>query len=492
MMSLGGNAVDAALAAAIALTVVEPTGNGLGGDAFAILSDSEGLHGLNGSGRAPQGWSPERFKSAGRMPRTGWDAVTVPGQVAAWVSLSKRFGNLPFKDLFEPAIHYARDGFPVSPGIARLWSRAPALFSEFPAFCKTFLPQGRPPEPGETFRCIDLASTLERIAESKGRDFYEGDLACAMADEARRGGGALTLADLAGHRSTWVKPLSQSYEDVTLHEIPPNGQGIAALMALGMLGELDPGQYPVDSAPSLHLQIECMKLAFADTYAQVADPDAMTVEPERLLDPLYLKARAKTISREKAAAPLTGIRPDGGTVYLTAADSDGRMISYIQSNFYGFGSGIVIPGTGISMQSRGLGFSLEPDHPNRVQGGKRPFHTIIPGFVTREGNPLMSFGVMGGNMQPQGHLQMMTRIFTYRQNPQAAADAPRWFLFDDFRLALEPGFPQKTIDDLKTLGHRIEGDAAGASFGGAQLIYQNGNTYVAASDPRRDGQAVAF
>jgi len=492
MLLKGGNAVDAALATAICLTVVEPTSNGIGGDAFAILWDGEQLNGLNASGRSPKAWGPERFSGRRSMPTRGWDSVTVPGAVSAWVALSDRFGRLSFGDLFEPAVEYARDGFPVSPVIAASWRGARPLAKEFPEFAEAFFPGGRAPQAGERFRFEDQANTLERIAETKGEAFYRGDLAESIVAHAQATAGAMTLDDLASHQADWVEPISIDYRGFALHEIPPNGQGIAALMMLGILERWELQDYPVDSADSLHLQLEAMKLAFADAYRYVSDPATMDVGCEALLAPGYLAERAKLIDMKKARRPKFGIPGGGGTVYLTAADASGMMVSFIQSNYGGFGSGVVIPGTGISLQNRGAGFVLKPGHPNQVAGGKRPFHTIIPGFVTRDGQPLVSFGVMGGPMQPQGHAQMVIRLFDYGQNPQAAADAPRWRVREDFSVAVEKGFAPKVLDELAQRGHRVAIESSGGPFGGAQLIYRIEDGYVAASEPRKDGQAVGF
>jgi len=492
MLLAGGNAVDAAVATAICLTVVEPINNGIGGDAFALVWDGERLHGLNASGRAPRAWSPARFAGQRSMPFRGWDSATVPGAVSAWVALSERFGRLPFGDLFAPAIGYARGGFPVSPRVAAGWEGARPLANEFPEFAEAFFPNGRPPKAGESFALEDQAATLERIAATQGEAFYRGDLAARIAAHAEATGGAMTLDDLAEHRADWVEPIAVAYRGLTLHEIPPNGQGIAALIALGILDHWSLCDHPVDSADSVHLQLEAMKLAFADAYRYVGDPAAMACSPEALLDLGYLAERATLIDPAAARRPAFGTPPGGDTVYLTAADADGMMVSLIQSNYAGFGSGIVIPGTGISLQNRGACFVLDDGHPNQVAGGKRPFHTIIPAFVTRDGRPVLSFGVMGGSMQPQGHVQMMVRLFDYGQNPQAAADAPRWRVLDDLGVALETGFAPDVVDDLARRGHRIERVAFGPYFGGAQLIYRLGDGYVAASEPRKDGQAVGF
>ena len=491
MLLKGGNAVDAALAAAITLTVVEPTGNGIGSDAFCILWDGSELHGLNASGRSPAAWEPPRFADRRKMPTTGWDAVTVPGAVSAWVMLSQRFGKLPFADLFEFAIRYATDGYMVSPTIARLWGRQGPELRDVPGFAEHFLPRGRAPEAGEKFIAPAHARTLARIAETRGEAFYRGDLAEKMVAHSRRHGGVLSLDDLATHAADWVEPLAQDYRGYTLHEIPPNGQGIAAQMALGIIESFDLSALPVDSADSLHLQMEAMKLAFADIDEYVSDPATMGVQCAQLLDKEYLPSRARLIDMKKAQNPGHGVPGRGGTVYLTAADASGMMVSYIQSNFHGFGSGVVVDG--ISMQDRGSGFVLRPGHPNEVGPRKRPFHTIIPGFVMQNGRPLMSFGVMGGSMQAQGHAQVMTRFVDYRQNPQAASDAPRWRLEQGLDVNIEQGVPADVMDELRRRGHNLRlADRWATSFGRAQLIYRMEDGYLAASERRTDGQAVGF
>ena len=493
MLLKGGNAADAALAAAISLTVVEPTSNGIGSDAFCILWDGEQLHGLNASGRSPAAWSLERFQGQPRMPKRGWDSVTVPGCVAAWADLSAKFGKLPFADLFEPAIKYAADGFLVSPTIARLWSNQVSELKSYPGFAEAFMPNGRAPEAGELFKCPAQARTLERIAATRGEAFYRGDLAEAMAACARQGGGALTVEDLASHTNDWVAPVGIDYRGFRLHEIPPNGQGIAALMALGILANFDMAALPVDSIDSLHLQIEAMKLAFADLYEYVSDPATMRVAPADMLNPRYLKERVALIDRQRAGTPAFGRPSQGGTVYLTAADESGMMVSYIQSNYNGFGSGIVVPGTGVSLQDRGFGFSLTPGHANVVASRKRPFHTIIPGFVTKDGRPVMSFGVMGGSMQAQGHMQVMLRMVDHRQNPQAASDAPRWRIDSGVTVGIEQGVASDVVEGLRRRGHdMLQADRWATSFGRAQLIYRMEDGYCAASERRTDGQAVGF
>ncbi|MGH7180307.1 MAG: gamma-glutamyltransferase family protein [Tepidisphaeraceae bacterium] len=493
MLLAGGNAVDAAVACAIALTVVEPTSNGIGADVFAIVWDGTKLHGLNASGRSPGGWTREFFSQFEEMPARGWHSVTVPGAVSAWVELSARFGKLPLAQLFEPAIDYAANGYLVSPITSVAWQRAVDVFAgaEFASFRQTFAPHGRAPRAGELFSVADHAKSLEEIARTRGESFYHGDLAEKIGSHARECGGLLAESDLAAHRCDWVEPISVGYRDATLHEIPPNGQGIAALVALGILEHFDLPGMPVDSPDALHLQIEATKLGLADAYAQVADADFMKVTARQLLDAARLKRLAGSIDRSRACESFPFEARHGGTVYLTAADASGMMVSFIQSNFRGFGSGVVVPGTGIAMQDRGCGFVLDSEHPNCVGPRKRPFHTIIPGFVTRNRKPLMSFGVMGGPMQAQGHVQMISRTFDFGQNPQAASDAPRWRADGGRIVSVERGFSDQVLDDLKSKGHDVRIAAAG-EFGGAQLIYKLGDGYFAASDHRKDGQALGF
>ena len=492
MLAAGGNAVDAILATAITLTLVEPVSNGIGSDAYAIVWDGRRLHGLNASGRSPKAWTAEYFGKYGTMPSRGWDTVTVPGCVAAWVELHARWGKLPFKKLFERAIAYGRDGFLVSPTIAGQWQAQVAELKAQPGFAQAFLPGGRAPRAGERFRFPAHARALEKIAASKGKAFYRGEYAEKLEAHARKHGGAMLASDLAANRPDWVKPLALAYRGYTLHEIPPNGQGIVALMALGMLEHFDVRAHAVDSADSVHLQIEAMKLAFADARRYVADIDHMVeVRCEHLLDKDYLKGRARLIDMKRAQDFGHGRPPRSGTVYLTAADASGMMVSFIQSNYMGFGSGVVVDG--ISLQNRGGTFVLEPGHPNRVGPGKRPYQTIIPGFLTREGKPVMSFGVMGGTMQPQGHAQVVVRIADYGQSPQAACDGPRFRVVQGLDVSVEEGrFPAGTLEELVRRGHRIVNVDDYNQFGSAQLIWKLEGGYFAASDPRRDGQAVGF
>ena len=508
MLSAGGNAVDAAVAAAAVMTVVEPCSNGLGSDAFCILWDGRQLHGLNASGRAPQAWSREHFlrKYGGAiqsLPVRGWDTVTVPGAVASWVALSERFGTLPFADVLAPAAEIAERGYAVPVVIGEKWAAAagvPDLVSQ-PGFADVFLPRGRAPAVGELFRMPGAAKALRLIGATKGAAYYGGEIAEAIAKASQAGGGAHTVADFAAYRPEWVEPISKDFHGVTLHEIPPNGQGISALMALGILKHFDLGGLAPDGVAAQHLQIEAMKLAFADTYRYVAEPASMQVSAAQLLDDAYLAERAKLIDPRRAQDLPAG-NPDsphrrGGTIYLTAADERGMMVSFIQSNYMGFGSGCVVPEYGVSLQNRGHGFSLDPASANCVAPGKRPFHTIIPAFVTENGQPLMSYGVMGANMQPQGHLQTLVRMVAYRQNPQAACDAPRWRFNAGLEINVESGMDPATVQGLAALGHRMEViQDSYQDFGAGQFIWRLGDPaaegYAAASDPRRDGQAAGF
>lgn len=496
MLQKGGNAVDAAVAAAAALTVVEPVACGMGGDAFALLWDGRQLHGLNASGPAPQAWTPEYFakRHGGRIPSIGWDSVTVPGVVAGWVEISEKFGKLPFAELFEPAIELAERGHMVSPVVQRKWAAAVPQLEGQPGFRHAFMPNGAAPGIGENFRFPAAAHTLTRIAETHGEVFYRGEIAEAIAQHAKQNGAALTLDDLASFKPEWVTPIEKNYGGYTLHEIPPNGQGIAALMALGIVEQLDITRFPVDSADCQHLLIEAMKLAFADTYRWVADSRAMTeVSALDMLDDGYLAARARLIDPRRASDFRHGKPPSGGTVYLSAADESGMMVSFIQSNYIGFGSGVVVPETGVSLHCRGYGFTLDPQHPNCVAPGKRPFHTIIPGFLTKDGVPQMSFGVMGANMQPQGHLQTLIRILSYGQQPQAACDAPRWKVNQGMAVDIERTMAPDVVAGLAERGHALNTNTESTQhFGSGQFVWRTDDGYIAASDSRRDGQAVGF
>ena len=489
----GGNAVDAALATAITLTVVEPNNNGLGSDAFALLWAEGALHGLNGSGRSPAGWTTDRFRGHASMPRLGWDAVTVPGAVASWALLSRRFGVLPFAELFRDAIHYAREGFHVGPKSAYYWAMAPRSYAGCNAFLDHFCPGGRAPRAGERFVPIGMAETLEEIAADHGESFQRGDLARRMVAASDAAGGALTLDDLDAHRSDWVEPISIAFAGHALHEIPPNGQGLGALIAAGILEALNPASLDPDSPHAVHLQIEAARIGIREAFTHVADAATLRQPVAALLGRDRLAKLAAGIDPKRAdPRPLRGgAAPD--TVYLTTADADGGMVSFIQSNYQGFGAGVVVPGTGIALQNRGAGFVLDPTHPNCVGPRKRPYHTIIPGFVTRAGQPWLSFGVMGGHMQHQGHLQMLVRTALWGQNPQAASDAPRWHVSEDGRVLVEQNFDPLVIAALRELGHDVVIEPMEHVFGGAQLIQRlPDGAWCAGSDHRKEGCAAVF
>lgn len=506
MLLKGGNAVDAAIAAAAALTITEPVSNGLGSDAFCILWDGQQLHGLNASGPAPQAWTPDYFhrkygSDALTPPKRGLDAVTVPGAVAGWVALSERFGRLPFADLLEPAIELAERGYAVPVVVQQKWAAATPELRSVPGFAEAFLPWGRAPQVGERFRFPAAAKGLRAIAETRGEAFYRGPIAQSLVRFAAGHGAALNEADLAAYQPEWVTPIGQDYRGHTLHEIPPNGQGIAALIALGILSNFDLASMKADSVEAQHLQIEAMKLAFADVYRYVAEPSAMGLTPEQMLDPDYLRRRAALIDRKRAQDFGAGNPAKGGTVYLSTADESGMMVSFIQSNYMGFGSGAVEPDFGISLQNRGHGFNLGTgagrNTANLVAPGKRPFHTIIPAFLTRDGQPVMSFGVMGANMQPQGHVQTLVRVLDHDQGLQAACDAPRWRFDAGLHINVESAMDPATVRGLQALGHQTRSiDDPYQDFGAGQFIWRQGEPgvdgYVAASDPRRDGAAVGF
>ena len=506
MLHKGGNAVDAAIAAAAAMTICEPVSNGLGSDAFCILWDGKELHGLNASGRAPAAWTQKYFAAkygadARTPPKRGFDSVTVPGAVSSWVALSERFGKLPFSDLLAPAIDIAERGYCVPPIVQGKWVAPIDELKSMPGFAQAFLPFGRAPDVGELFQFKAAARALRAIAATKGQAFYNGEIASAVEKFSNKHGGSLKASDFAAHQAEWVTPIAKNYRGYALHEIPPNGQGIAALIALGILDKFDISALDVDGVDAQHLQIEAMKLAFADVYRYVSEGASMEVTVEQMLDDVYLSSRAKLIDRKRAQVFNAGSPNDphrrGGTIYLTAADESGMMVSFIQSNYMGFGSGCVEPTFGISLQNRGHGFSLNPSSPNVVSPGKRPFHTIIPAFLTKDGRPQMSFGVMGGNMQPQGHMQTLVRMLDYGQNPQAACDAPRWRFNEGLEINVESGMPAATVQALSERGHQMEViNDSYQDFGAGQFIWKSDdnaqNGYIAASDARRDGHAAGF
>lgn len=500
MLQRGGNAVDAALATAIALTVVEPMSCGVGGDAFALVWDGARLHGLNGSGHAPAALDAATLRAQGysRVPECGWPGVTVPGAPAAWRDLHARFGSLPFADLCAPAIAYAEQGHPVSPRSAYKWRRSYERFAQglsaaaFRDWAQVYAPGGQTPATGTLWRSAEMARTLHLIAASAAEEFYHGAPAQLIAAHAAATGGWISAADFAAHTSTWVEPIGTSYRGYDVWEIPPNGQGLAALIALNILEGFDLAGIPRDTPQSYHLQIEAMKLAYADAQRYIADPERRAVPTAELLGKAYAAARRALIG-EQALLPAPGEPQRGGTVYLCAADASGMMVSFIESTFWGFGSGIVAPGTGIALQNRGAGFSLDPEHPNVLEPGKRPYHTIIPGFLTRDGAAIGPFGVMGGHMQPQGHVQMIVNTIDYGLNPQASLDAPRWRWEAGRHVEIEPPADLAIDAELRARGHELRIDPLADGFGCGQIIWRlPSGVYVAGSDGRADGCAMGY
>jgi gamma-glutamyltranspeptidase/glutathione hydrolase len=499
MLRQGGNAVDAALATAAALTVLEPTANGIGGDAFALIWDGALWHGLNGSGRAPAALEARALRDRGfsAVPALGWWPVTVPGLPSAWQALHERFARLPWEVLLGPAIDYAENGFAVSPAVARDWAAAAKRFLEpadpqFAPWAETFTRGGCAPRTGERWCAPNHARTLKRFVQCGLGDFYDGELAERIAAYSQAAGGLLCAEDLTAHYSEWVQPVAIRYRDYVVFELPPNGQGLAALLALALLDGFDVSQQAHGSECVVHCQLEAMKLAFDDAYRAVADPQVSDVPVAALLDPSYVAGRRALIC-EHARTPLAGSPGGADTVYLCSADRDGMMVSYIQSNYQGFGSGLVVPDTGIALHNRGMGFSLEPGHPNEAAGAKRPFHTIIPAFLARDGSPVAAFGVMGAAMQPQGHTQIVSGMLDHALNPQAALDAPRWRLGDRFEVYLEPLLGQAIGIQLAARGHEVHSAEGSQGFGRGQIIWRMANgIYLAGSDPRADGAAVGW
>ncbi|MFZ5825973.1 MAG: gamma-glutamyltransferase family protein [Bacillota bacterium] len=494
----GGNAIDAAIATAAALTVVEPTSNGIGGDAFALVWTQGKLHGLNASGPAPQALSIEALEKAGvtEIPKLGFIPVTVPGAPSAWAELNGRFGRLPLTEVLAPAIEYAERGYPLSPTLGRFWKRGAAVYrealkgEEFQHWFETFAPNGRAPEIGEVWRSPGHAQTLQLIAETGAEAFYRGELAEKIDAFSRKYGGYIRKEDLATYKPEWVDPISVNYRGYDVWEIPPNGQGIVALMALNILKGFDFTER--DTVETYHRQIEAIKLAFADAHRYVTDSRYMTVRVEDLLSDGYAEKRRRLIGKQ-ALTPAAGEPPRGGTVYLATADGEGNMVSFIQSNYMGFGSGLVVPGTGISLQNRGHNFRLDPTHDNRLEPGKRPYHTIIPGFLTRNGQPVGPFGVMGGFMQPQGHTQVVMNTVDFGLNPQAALDAPRWQWMEGKVVEIEHATPEHIVDALARRGHQMNWALGSGGFGRGQIIWRQENgVLVGGTESRTDGQIAAY
>lgn len=493
MLAKGGNAIDAAVATAAALTVVEPTSNGIGGDAFAIVYTNGKLHGLNASGPAPRALTREAVLAAGHseMPTHGFLPVTVPGTPSAWAALIEKFGRLSLAEVLAPAVELADAGHPVAPTVAKYWRLAAERFAkllkgeEFAPWFATFAPEGQGPNPGDIIRLPHHATTLQAIAESGGRAFYEGKLAEQIDAFARKHSGHLRLEDLRSYEPQWVDPISVTYRGCEVWELPPNGQGIVALLALKLLDGFS--FHHREDVETYHRQIEAIKLAFADGTQYVTDRAKMSVTVDELLSDAYAEVRRKSIGHD-AVAPAPGRLPASGTVYLAAADGDGNMVSFIQSNYMGFGSGIVVPGTGIALQNRGHTFSLDKTHVNVLEPGKRTYHTIIPGFLTGNGRPIGPFGVMGGYMQPQGHVQVVSNLIDFGQNPQSALDAPRWQWLEGNRVSLERTVPEHVASDLCRRGHQIQIANGSGSFGRGQMIVQLPNgTLAGGTEPRADG-----
>ena len=508
ILKQGGTAVDAAIAANAMLGLVEPTGSGIGGDLFALVWDakSKKLYGLNASGRSPKALTLDYFKKNGisRIPPLGPLPVSVPGCVDGWFELHKRFGHLPMGQILSPAITYARDGFPVSELIAYYWQRNVQRLKQYEGFAEVFMPDGKAPAKGEIFRNPYLANTYELIA-SKGRDeFYKGSIAKTIDEYMKRNGGFLSYDDLASHRSEWVEPVASSYRGYDIWELPPNGQGIATLQILNIMEQFDVKSMGFGSADYMHLFVEAKKLAFEDRARYYADPDFSSIPYNELISKEYARKRAMLIDFDRAARTYdAGELHTGNTIYLTVADKDGNMVSLIQSNYRGMGSGMTPTGLGFVLQDRGELFSLDEGHPNVYAPGKRPFHTIIPGFITKNGQPWISFGVMGGGMQPQGHAQIIVNLIDFGMNLQDAGDAPRIMhegsseptgekMTDGGSVFLESGFDYQEIRKLLSRGHRVSFSLDG--YGGYQAIMfdaRNG-VYIGASESRKDGQAAGY
>lgn len=501
ILQQGGNAIDAAIATAICQTIVEPTNNGLGSDCFALVWTGGKLHGLNGSGYAPQRLTPEAVAASGateKMPLRGWEAVTVPGAPSAWAELHKRFGRLPFAKLFEPAIYYAEQGYPISPIVARFWQEgidALTPYKDNPAIAPWFATfdvhgNGVAPKTGELVTLPDHAKTLRILADSYCESYYRGELAQRLVEFSDKTGGYLSLEDLADYRAEWVEPVHINYHGYDVWEMPPNGHGITALMALNILKGMEIGAK--DTGDTFHKQIEAMKLAFADGMHYIADPRYMQTRVEELLSDAYAAQRRALIG-ETALEPTHGKPFCGGTVYLCTADGEGNMVSFIQSNYKDFGSGIVLPGYGINLNDRGAGFSLNPELDDYLAPRKKPYHTIIPGFLTHEGEAVGPFGVMGAYMQPQGHVQVIMNTVDWLLNPQSALDAPRWQWIAGKEIWLESSVAPEIVEDLRRRGHEVRVLEDDTTFGRGEIIWRDSNGVLAgATEPRADGVVAAW
>ena len=498
ILKKGGNAIDAAIATAACLTVLEPNNNGLGGDAFALIWSKNKLYGLNSSGPAPMAVDADKLreKYGDTMPSHGWAPVTVPGIPSAWASASKRFGRLPLKEVLAPAIDIAENGFPVSPSTAYLWEQC---FEEYKGefdrpelmhWFDTFAPKGRAPRPGEIMYLKDHAKTLRELGETNCESFYRGAISDEIDKFSRATGGYLRKEDLAAFNAEWVEPISVNYRGYTVSEIPPNGHGIVVLMALKLLSGFEFTER--DIARTYHKQIEAMKLAFTDGKRYIADPRYMRATVDELLSDSYADERRALIG-ESAIMPMPGRPYSGDTVYFCTADGEGNMVSFIESNYKDFGSGIVVPGTGIALHDRGNNFYLDPKSENCIAPGKKPYHTIIPGFLSKDGRPVGPFGVMGGFMQPQGQLQVVMNTVDFHMNPQEALDAPRWQWVGGKDIQVEMGFPQAEAESLKRLGHNISVLPDSYTMGRGQIIWRSEDGVLCgATEPRSDGSIAAW
>jgi len=494
----GGNAFDAAVTAAAVLNVVEPHMTGIGGDMFALFWSARDarIMGLDASGRSGSLATPDTLLALGLedVPYRGSGAVTVPGALSGWAALLEEYGTYSLGDALAPAIEIAREGFPVSPIIAEQWRGTEEVLGRDPGARQTFLLDGsRGPQAGEWFRNPDLAESFTLLAREGPEALYGGPLGRRIVETVQEQGGFLTMGDLRDHRPEWVEPLSVSFRGYEVWELPPSGQGIAALQMLKILEPFDLQGMGHNSAAYLHHLVEAKKLAFADIERYVSDREFLEADPRALLDDDYVAVRRALLDPAGAADRVDPGRPfgNGETIYLAVADRSGNMVSFINSVFEYFGSGVVAPGTGFVLQNRGAGFTLEEGHPNRIAPRKHPFHTLIPGFVTRDGEPLLAFGVMGGSMQPQGHVQLLLNLLVFGMDPQGAVDAPRFRSYDRARLALEAPVPDDIRARLRAMGHRLM-DERGIAFGGAQLVMRLEKGWAAASDPRKDGMAAGY
>ena len=515
----GGNAVDAAVATAAALAVTEPTSNGIGGDAYSLvwIESEKKLYGLNSSGFAPELMTKEAYKGLEKMPRHGFGAVTVPGIPAAWAELNRKFGKLSLYECLKPAIDYAREGYIVYPNVAKLWEESFEDYSNdlkeleklpkdrvkkdveaelvdkelLKEWFDTFTIDGKAPQAGDVFKCEAQAKTLEEIANTGAESFYRGRIAELIDEHSRKFGGMIRKSDLEKYYPQWVEPISTNYKGYDICEIPPNGHGITVLIALNILKELELDEEK-ETVDNIHKMIECMKLAFADSKKYVTDPKKMTVSVEAMLNQEYAKKRSELIG-EKALYPEAGEPFCGGTVYMCTADKDGNMVSHIQSNYMNFGSGVVIPGTGIALHNRGNNFSLDENHDNIVEPFKKPYHTIIPGFIKQNGEAVGAFGVMGAFMQPQGQFQAVTNLIDFAMNPQEALDAPRWQWIDGMKIEVEDDMKTGIAEGLKEKGHDIKVVSNKINMGRGQIILKNEKGgYICGTEKRCDGHVAVY